>query len=415
MRGLFNMNPAIKRVEAAIKDLRAKKMIILTDHPDRENEGDLIYPAEIINSETINFMIRNCSGIICLPLTTPQLKKLGLIHMVPPHENTSRCGTPFTISIEAREGVTTGVSAHDRATTILTAVNINVTQHDIVKPGHIFPLFAREGGVLERQGHTEGAIDIVRLAGFSPAAVLCEIMNPDGTMTKGQKLLDFAKKNKLKILSIDDIIQYRRTKENLITDEISSELPIELYGNFNITVIKEKIRGDEHIVLTKDKKNDKKPTLVRIHSSCVTGDLFGSQRCDCNKQLDYSLARISQEGGILIYLHQEGRGIGLFNKIKSYALQEKGLDTVEANLQLGLPVDSREYYIAANILKNRNISHIRLLTNNPHKIEGLNKYGIDKVTMEAMPIFFNEQNKNYLKIKKEKLQHKINYDFGVVN
>lgn len=405
------MNSAIKRVEAAIKDLRAKKMIILIDHPDRENEGDLIYPAEIINPETINFMIRHCSGIICLPLTMPQLKKLGLIHMVPPHENTSRCGTPFTISIEAREGVTTGVSANDRTTTILTAVNTNVTQYDIVKPGHVFPLFAKEGGVLERQGHTEGAIDIVKLAGYRPAAVLCEIMNPDGTMAKGRKLLDFAKKHKLKILSIDDIIQYRRTKENLITDEISSELPIELYGNFNITIIKEKIRGEEHIILTKKINNGKKPTLVRIHSSCVTGDLFGSQRCDCNKQLDYSLARISKEGGILIYLNQEGRGIGLFNKIKSYALQEKGLDTVEANLQLGLPVDSREYYIAANILKNRNISNIRLLTNNPHKIDGLNKYGIDNVAMETMPIFCNGQNKHYLKIKKEKLQHKINFDF----
>ncbi len=405
------MNSAIKRVETAIKELQSKKMIILIDHPDRENEGDLIYPAEIINSEKINFMIRNCSGIICLPLTSPQLKKLGLIHMVPPHENTSRCGTPFTISIEAREGVTTGVSAKDRATTILAAVNENVLQQDIVKPGHVFPLYAKEGGVLERQGHTEGAIDIVRLAGFRPAAVLCEIMNPDGTMAKGRQLQDFAKKHKLKILSIDDIIQYRLAKENLIADEISSELPIESYGKFNITVVKEKVRGDEHIILTKKINDNKKPTLVRVHSSCVTGDLFGSQRCDCNKQLDYSLSRISQEGGILIYLNQEGRGIGLFNKIKSYALQETGLDTVEANLHLGLPVDSRKYYIAANILKNRNITHIRLLTNNPHKIDDLNKYGIAKVTMENMPIFCNEQNKHYLKIKKEKLKHKINYDF----
>ena len=405
------MNSEIERVEAAINDLRSGKMIILTDHPDRENEGDIIYPAEIITPEIVNFMIRHCSGIICLPLTTEQLKKLGLIYMVPPHENTNRHGTPFTVSIEAKEGITTGVSAKDRATTILTAVKEGANEKDIVKPGHVFPLYAKEGGVLERQGHTEAAIDIVRLAGFNPAAVLCEVMNPDGTMAKGNKLIDFAKEHQLKIISIDDIIAYRLCKENLIADEISSELSIESYGTFNMTVIKEKVSDNEHIILSKLNNVSKQTTLVRVHSSCITGDLFGSNHCDCSKQLDYSLSRISKEGGILIYLNQEGRGIGLFNKIRSYSLQEKGFDTVEANQHLGLPVDSREYYIAANILKNKNLTDIRLLTNNPLKILGLRKYGITHVSMEAMPIFCTEQNKKYLKTKKEKLNHLMNFDF----
>lgn len=409
-KGTDIMNTYLERIETAINELRAGKMIILTDHPDRENEGDIIYPAESINPEVINFMIRNCSGIICLPLTAAQLKKLGLNYMVSPHENTSRRATPFTVSIEAKEGVTTGVSARDRATTILTAVNKNVVESDIAKPGHVFPLYAKAGGVLERQGHTEGAIDIVRLAGFNPAAVLCEVMNPDGTMARGSKLKEFALQHNLKMLSIDDIIAYRLYKENSIAEEVSADLPIESYGTFKLTVIKEKINNNEHMVLSRESKASGNPVLVRVHSSCITGDLFGSKRCDCNKQLDYSLAKISEEGGILIYLNQEGRGIGLFNKIRSYSLQDQGLDTVEANMQLGLPVDSREYYIAANVLKNRNISDIRLLTNNPLKIAGLKKYGIASVTMESMPIFSNERNMNYLKTKKEKLNHLINFD-----
>lgn len=407
----MKMNSEIERVEAAINDLKAGKMIILTDHPDRENEGDIIFPAEIVTPEVINFMIRHCSGIICLPLPTQHLKNLGLIYMVPPHENTNRHGTPFTISIEAKEGISTGVSAKDRATTILAAVKNGANENDIVKPGHIFPLHAKDGGVFARQGHTEAAIDIVQLAGFKPAAVLCEVMNPDGTMAKGSKLINFAKEHQLKIISIDDIIAYRLCKENLIADEVSSELSIEFYGKFNITVIKEKVNGHEHIVLSKLNQKLAQSTLVRIHSSCITGDLFGSNHCDCNKQLDYSLSRISQEGGMLIYLNQEGRGIGLFNKIKSYALQEQGFDTVEANQHLNLPIDCREYYIAANILKNKNLTDIRLLTNNPLKIDGLKKYGVSNVSMEPMPIFCNEHNRKYLRTKKEKLKHLINFDF----
>lgn len=399
----------IKRVQKAIEDLRQGKMIILTDHPQREDEGDLIFPAEIITAEVINFMIRHGSGIICLPLLTEQLEKLGLSYMVAPHENTSPRATPFTVSIEAKKGVTTGVSAADRAHTILTAVSSEASAHDIVKPGHIFPLHAKENGVLERDGHTEGAIDLMRLAGFKPAAVICEVMNPDGTMAKGQELKQFAEKYQLTMLAIDDLLAYRRTHENLIAEEVSAELPLEKYGNFKLTVIKEKMNGHEHIILANESIKATKNLLVRVHSSCVTGDLFGSKRCDCNDQLQYSLQRISKEGGILIYLNQEGRGIGLFNKIKAYSLQETGMDTVEANKHLGLPVDSREYYIAANVLRNRNISAIRLLTNNPLKIAGLQRYGITDIEQEALPIFCNQNNKNYLTAKKEKLNHIINF------
>lgn len=402
------MNTYIEHVEEAIKALQAGKMVILTDHPDRENEGDLIFPAEKISPDIVNFMIRNGSGIVCLSLTAAQIKKLGLNYMVAPHENTSQKGTPFTVSIEAKEGITTGVSAQDRATTILTAIQEDVTEQAIVKPGHVFPLQAKADGVLERPGHTEGAIDICRLAGFKPAAVLCEVMNANGTMSKGGELQAFAKKHQIKILSIDDIIAYRLSQENLILEEITADLPLEHYGDFKIAVVKEKLSGYEHIVLTHKKQPFKNPPLVRIHSACGTGDLFGSQRCDCNKQLHFALQKISDEGGVLIYLNQEGRGIGLFNKIKAYALQDQGLDTVEANQQLGLPVDSREYYLAANILKNNHMTCIRLLTNNPDKVSGLQKFGIQIETVEKIPIFCNEYNKNYLKTKKEKLKHMIN-------
>lgn len=403
------MNAHIERVETAIEELRQGKMIILTDHPDREDEGDLIFPAENVTPEIVNFMIRNCSGIICLPMLAEQLEKLEVSHMVPLDRNTSQRGTPFTVSIEAREGISTGVSAKDRATTILAAMHPEASPHDIVSPGHVFPLQAKAGGVLERQGHTEGSIDLVRLAGFKPAAVLCEVMNPDGTMTRGKDLTDFAEKHQLKILSIEDLLIYRLSHENLIGEEASANLPLDPYGNFEISVFKEKISGNEHIILTNNKVKSSGPTLVRVHSSCITGDLFGSKRCDCNKQLDYSLQRLSEEGGILIYLNQEGRGIGLFNKIRAYSLQEKGMDTVEANTHLGLPVDSREYYLAANVLRQRQIKDIRLLTNNPHKISNLKKYGVENIQQEAMPIFCNANNINYLTIKKEKLNHIINF------
>jgi len=404
------MQTQIERVKAACDDLKKGKMIILTDHPEREDEGDIIFPAEIINKEVINFMIRNGSGIICMPLFADHIKRLGLKLMVSPDENTSQKGTPFTVSIEARYGVSTGVSAEDRTKTILTAINDNVTENDIVKPGHIFPLQAKQGGVLERPGHTEGAIDLVRLAGFKPAAVLCEVMNPDGSMAKGQKLIDFANQHDIKILSINDLITYRLCHETLIDEQISAHLPLENYGEFTFSVVKEKISKDEHLVLRKGDINLNTPTLVRIHSSCITGDLFHSKRCDCYNQLHFSLQKISKEGGILIYLNQEGRGIGLFNKIKAYALQEQQWDTVEANQQLGLPVDSRNYALAAHILHQHQVKQVRLLTNNPNKVEDLKKYGIENVVREMVPVFHNDHNYQYLKTKKEKLNHDIAFD-----
>lgn len=404
------MQAFMQRVNQAIADLKQGKAVILTDHPDRENEGDLIIPAEKITPEIMNFMIRNGTGIVCLSMLPEKMQALNLPLMVPPDNNDSPTGTPFTISIDAKDNITTGVSAKDRALTVLAAIEDNATPQDLARPGHIFPLQARVGGVLEREGHTEGSIDLSVLAGFKPAAVICEIMNPDGTMTYGKQLDEFAEKHNLTMLSIDDIIHYRLSTENLIADVAATQLPTEKFGTLTCTVIKEKYTKLEHLVLVNDKVQSTLPLLVRIHSSCSTGDLFCSKRCDCNKQLQHALQRIHVEGGMLIYLNQEGRGIGLLNKIKAYALQEQGMDTVEANEQLGLPVDARKYYIAANILRNLNVKHIRLLTNNLHKIEDLKKYGIEQVERAALPSFHNEHNQHYLQTKQEKLAHVINFD-----
>jgi 3,4-dihydroxy 2-butanone 4-phosphate synthase/GTP cyclohydrolase II len=405
------MSPQNERVKRALSDLAEGKMVILMDDENRENEGDLIVAAEKITPEIMNFMIRYGSGIVCLSTTSERLKKLNLPLMVPEKENTSMRGTPFTLSIDAREGITTGVSATDRTRTVQIAMQDDVDPDKLAKPGHIFPLQARDGGVLERQGHTEGAVDLARLAGFKPAAVLCEIMNPDGTMAHDQQIEAFAKEHELNVLSIDDIITYRLQHENFILDEVETILPIEHYGSFKATAIKDEMTQDTHIVLQKEMKDPSQPYLVRIHSSCVTGDLFASKRCDCNKQLHYALQRINEEGGMLIYLNQEGRGIGLFDKIRAYALQDRGFDTVEANQQLGLPADSRNYYLAANILRNRHFTHIRLLTNNLNKVSDMQKYGIETVERVPMPSFHNEHNHHYLKTKNEKLNHVINFDF----
>lgn len=397
----------IKRVEQAIADFKQGKMVILIDHPERENEGDLILPAECITDEKMNFMIRQGTGIVCLSLTKEKINSLDLPLMLPPQQNTSYRETPFTISIDATDGITTGVSAMDRTKTIFAAIADDAQPSDLARPGHIFPLQAKSGGVLERQGHTEGAVDLTRLAGFKPAAVLCEIMNADGSMAQGESLAQFAIRHELSVLSIDDLISYRLQKENFIEEEAEASLPLEQYGNFTIKVIKDKLSKQEHIILIKN-INHSQSVLVRIHSSCATGDLFASLRCDCHAALNYSLKKISEEGGVLIYLNQEGRGIGLLNKIKAYALQEKGLDTIEANIELGLPVDSREYYIAANMLRNLNINNLRLLTNNPEKIAQLKKLGINNIIKEPIPHFINEHNYQYLKTKKEKLNHDIN-------
>lgn len=401
------MQTQIKRVEKALSDLKQGKMIILTDNPERENEGDLIIAAEHITPETMNFMIRNGSGIVCIAMTAEHLQKFDLPLMVATQENTSAAGTPFTISIDAKHNITTGVSSSDRSKTVQALMDDTTTAADLVKPGHIFPLQAKKGGVFERQGHTEGAVDLARMVGCKPAAVLCEIMNPDGSMTRGHQLQEFALKHQLSMLSIDDIITYRLQHEYIIEDEACSTIPLEKYGQFKISVLKEKITGSEHIVLSKESKTPAQPLLVRVHSSCFTGDLFASQRCDCHNQLHHSLERISEEGGMLIYLNQEGRGIGLLNKIRAYALQEQGFDTVDANIQLGLPVDSRKYYVAASVLRKLNIKHIKLLTNNPNKVADLKKYGIETVETEIMPTFEHEHNHFYLQTKKSKLNHTI--------
>jgi 3,4-dihydroxy 2-butanone 4-phosphate synthase/GTP cyclohydrolase II len=400
------MQSHLDRVEQALLQLQQGKMIILTDAADRENEGDLIIAADKITPESMNFIIRNSSGIVCLSLPEAQLAKLELPLMVPAIDNSSLRGTPFTISIDARHAIATGVSAVDRVETIRAASSATAVAADLVKPGHIFPLQARNGGVLERAGHTEGALDLMRLAGLAPAAVLCEIMNSDGSMTRGDELEKFAATHDLLVLTIEDIIAYRLSKENNIAAETIAALPVEGCEGLQVMAVKEKLTGLEHLVLINEVKTQEIP-LVRIHSSCLTGDLFASLRCDCNKQLHYSLAKIQNEGGILIYLQQEGRGIGLFNKIKAYALQENGFDTIEANQELGLPIDSRQYHIAANILRNRNISRVRLLTNNLAKVSALEKFGIEVTDREAVPIFCNQHNKKYLQAKKEKLNHAI--------
>ncbi len=402
------MKENLSRINAAIKDLQSGKMIILIDDSDRENEADLIFPAENTTTEMINFMIRHCSGIICLALRPAQVNKLNLPLMVSPKDNTSTHDTPFTISIEAKYGVTTGVSAADRAQTIRVAVQENSGPDDLVRPGHIFPLCAKSGGVLERAGHTEGSVDISQLAGFESSAVLCELMNTDGTMMRGEKLYEFAKQHELTILSIEDIIVYRLGCENLIDEQASATLPLEHYGNFKIDVVKEKFTGKEHTILSNENFKSDQPPLVRIHSGCLTGDIFGSQRCDCQQQLHYSLQRISEEGGYLIYLKQEGRGIGLLNKIKAYSLQEEGLDTVEANQKIGCSIDDRKYYFAATILRNLKLMNVRLLTNNPLKVRDIELYSSIHITREPIPVVFNEHNVKYLLTKQHKLFHFTN-------
>lgn len=404
------MSNAIERVKNAIQALKNLEMIILTDNPDRENEGDLIAIAETMTTEQMNFMIRQGTGIVCLAMTSDKLTELELPLMVPADENTSFRGTPFTLSIDAKKGITTGVSAADRTKTIHDAVSEHTKPSDLVKPGHIFPLQANDHGVLARQGHTEGSVDLAKLAGFKPAAVLCEIMNPDGSMARGLQLTAFAMQHQMVMLSIEDIMTYRLQNEELIEAEATATLPLENYGQFQVTAIKENLTGQEHLVLTKKSDQSNKPPLVRIHSSCTTGDIFGSQRCDCHYQFHYALQEISKEGGMLIYLQQEGRGIGLYNKIKAYALQEQGFDTVEANEQLGLPADQRHYHIAASVLRMNNMNHIRLLTNNPIKVSELELFGIEKVERIPMPTFNNEHNFRYLKTKADKLNHFIELD-----
>jgi 3,4-dihydroxy 2-butanone 4-phosphate synthase/GTP cyclohydrolase II len=391
-------------VERAVEEVRAGRLIVIVDDEDRENEGDLMIAAEKVTPETINFMSRYGRGLICLPLTDKRLEELRLPLMV--YDNTSRFETAFTVSIDAKKGVTTGISAFDRARTVQTAIDPKAGPSDLVRPGHIFPLQAKEGGVLARAGQTEAAVDLARQAGLVPAGVICEIMNEDGTMAHLPELEEFSQKHHIPILTIADLIKYRLKNESLVRKIEEADLPTR-FGHFRISVFEDIIHREHHVALVKGKIQGEEPILVRAHSQCLTGDTFGSERCDCGDQLHHSMEMIEKEGrGIILYvLNQEGRGIGLINKIKAYAIQDQGADTVEANRQLGFKPDQRDYGIGAQILVALGVQKIRLITNNPRKFIGLAGYGLEIV--DRVPIEFPPKRANlkYLKTKKEKLGH----------
>jgi 3,4-dihydroxy 2-butanone 4-phosphate synthase / GTP cyclohydrolase II len=398
---------AIASVEAAIEDIRAGKMVILVDDADRENEGDLCIAAEKVTPQAINFMAMHGRGLICLSMTEEQLERLNLGMMVPDWENTSGYGTAFTVSIEARRGVTTGISAADRATTVLTAIADDAKPHDIARPGHIFPLRARRGGVLRRAGQTEGSVDLARLAELKPAGVICEIMNDDGSMARMPDLIEFARRHEIKIVAIADMIQYRLRKEKLVRRAAVATMPTRSGGDFRCIVYENDIDHIDHMALVKGEIDPEEAMLVRVHSECLTGDALGSLRCDCGEQLDAALKLIEAEGrGVLLYMRQEGRGIGLKNKIRAYGLQdEEGLDTVQANERLGFPADLRDYGVGAQILVDLGVRRMRMITNNPGKRAGIEGYGlaiVERVPLEVQP---NEKNLEYLRTKKEKLGH----------
>ncbi len=397
-------------IEEAIGDIQQGKIIILCDDEDRENEGDLTMAAELVTPEAINFMATHGRGLICLSMMAGRLAELRIPPMVDDIDNNSPFGTAFTVSIEARRGVTTGISAADRANTILTAVNPKTKPEDLVRPGHIFPLRARAGGVLERAGQTEGSVDLARLAGLTPAGVICEIMSEDGTMARVPELMDFAKRFDMKIVTVKDLIHYRMQRESMVRSIAETALPLR-FGEFRALVYENEITKDQHLALVKGDINADPPPLVRIHSSCLTGDVFGSFRCDCGEQLKMALRQIAEEGnGVLLYLNQEGRGIGLANKIRAYALQDAGRDTVQANEELGFKPDLRDYGIGAQILAHLGIERMRLMTNNPRKIVGLEGYGLNVVDRVAVQVRPGKHNANYLRTKHEKLGHFFDMD-----
>ncbi|HNQ18970.1 MAG TPA: bifunctional 3,4-dihydroxy-2-butanone-4-phosphate synthase/GTP cyclohydrolase II [Smithellaceae bacterium] len=395
---------AISKITEAIEDIRNGKMIILVDDEDRENEGDLCMAAQFVSAQTINFMARNGRGLICLTLSEEIADKLNLKPMV--QENKARFGTAFTVSIEARDGVTTGISAADRATTIRAAVNPEAKPEDLVSPGHVFPIRARRGGVLVRTGQTEGSVDLCRLAGLTPAGVICEIMKDDGTMARMPDLQIFAREHKLKIVTIADLIDYRLQNESLIRRVAEATIPTSYGGEFKVIVYENDVDDFQHIALVKGEISKEDEVLVRVHSECLTGDVFASARCDCGDQLHRAMEMVNQEGkGVIVYMRQEGRGIGLVNKIKAYALQENGHDTVEANIALGFKPDLRDYGIGAQILVDLGVHKMRLMTNNPKKIVGLEGYGIEITQRVPLEIHPNENNIKYMKTKQKKMGH----------
>lgn len=390
----------------ALNEIRKGKVIIIVDDPKRENEGDIVCAAEKVTPEIINFMAKYGRGLICLPIVGSRLDELEIEPMVENPQEAREAS--FTVSVDARHGTTTGISVHDRAKTIITMLSPKTKPKDLIRPGHIFPLRYIEGGVLVRSGHTEAAVDIARLSGLYPAGVICEIMHEDGTMARLPELVRFSKRHNLKIITISDLIEYRRRTEKLVRNIANVELPTR-YGSFRLNLYEDLISKEHHIAIVKGDVVGQKNVLVRVHSSCVTGDIFHSLRCDCGEQLEIALKMIEKSGlGVVLYMHQEGRGIGLANKIHAYHLQEKGLDTVEANIALGFAADLRDYGIGAQILCDLGLSSIHLLTNNPKKIVGLDGYGLTVTKRVAVEITPGEINRRYLRTKKEKLGHLLN-------
>ncbi|MBV8258969.1 MAG: bifunctional 3,4-dihydroxy-2-butanone-4-phosphate synthase/GTP cyclohydrolase II [Actinobacteria bacterium] len=397
---------AFASIDEAIEEIRNGRFVVVVDDPDRENEGDLVIAAQFATPEAINFMATHARGLICLCLTEERCDELGLRPMT--DHNEARLGTAFTVSIEAREGVTTGISAADRSHTVQIAIDPGTEPRDLVQPGHVFPLRARDGGVLRRSGQTEASVDLARLAGLIPAGVICEIMNEDGTMARVPDLVPYCERHGLKMVSVADLIEYRRRTEKLVERVVSTRLPTE-YGEFSAVAFREKLTGKEHVALVAGDLAGG-DVLVRVHSECLTGDVFHSQRCDCGEQLDAALRAIAGEGrGVLLYMAQEGRGIGLLNKLRAYELQEQGMDTVDANLALGFAADEREWGIGNQILADLGLTTIRLLTNNPKKVSGLEAYGLkvtEQVPIEVPP---NEENARYLAAKRDKLGHRLHH------
>src|SRR3954447_1698562 len=391
-------------IDDVIRDIAAGRIVIVTDDADRENEGDLVMAAEKATPEAINFMSKYGRGLICAPISNERAEQLGLQRMVA--QNREMYRTDFTVSVDAARGVTTGISAHDRATTIQTIANGKSSPEDLVQPGHVFPLRAKDGGVLRRAGHTEAAVDLARMAGLEPTGVLCEILHDDGTMARLPELMEFRKKHGLRICTIQSLIAHRRLTEKLVVAEQVVKLPTD-YGDFDLHMYRSTVDNAHHLALVKGKISKSKPTLVRVHSECLTGDVFGSRRCDCGNQLHAALRQISEAGGVLVYMRQEGRGIGLAAKIHAYKLQEQGLDTVEANAKLGFAGDLRDYGIGAQILYDLGVRKFRFLTNNPKKVVGLEGYGIQMVEQVPIRSEPNPHNAKYLETKRKKLGHML--------